>query len=80
MIQKNEAEADGVRLAAKHLGQALGHFLLPCAHLHRMRAVRSGDRVHRLDAFQGFKPDLGFKRCAVLTSLFDRGFVLLSLG
>lgn len=36
--------------------------------LHRMHAALGGDRVNRLDAFQGIKPDLGFELGTVLTT------------
>jgi hypothetical protein len=45
-----------VRLAVKHLGEFLGYFILPLAHLYQIDLVLGGYRVNRLDALRDSRP------------------------
>ena len=70
------ATSDGAQLAIDDLDSPPTGVALPdratrivsIFNLHRVNRVLRGDRMHWLDAFQGFEPDLGFELGAMLTT------------
>ena len=60
----------GVGLAREHFGQPRDQFFFPLAHLHGVDRVPGGNRMHWLDASQGFQRDFGFQFGIMLTAFF----------